>query len=163
MGGVEGRKGNGAPTPLSCMCICTPVRARAFVRACVCFFKVLFWALFLFCFRFVVWLAFPFVSLLVLIFFFFSFFSLQEADMQLMQLVAAAGDAGVDVATFGTGGVGTARPAVRTAHQDSLEYEEFRQPDANGDNVISKQEVRAAASASCRRRFLYQQGEGGQI
>lgn len=69
----------------------------------------------------------------------------QEADLQLMQLVAAAEDAGVDVTAYGGGGVGVGRPAGRSVHQDNVEYEEFRQPDVNGDNVISKQEVRTAA------------------
>lgn len=83
-------------------------------------------------------------SLLLLLFFcvfLLIFLFLQEADMQLMQLVAAAEDAGVDVSAYGVGGLGVGRPAGRTAHQDNVEYEEFRQPDVNGDNVISKQEV----------------------
>ncbi|CAM9878995.1 unnamed protein product [Scytosiphon promiscuus] len=52
----------------------------------------------------------------------------EEADVQLEQLLAAAEDAGVD------------DPYARSAQQDNLEYEEFRQPDVNGDNVISKTE-----------------------
>lgn len=42
---------------------------------------------------------------------------------------------------LGSGG-GSRQPYARTPQQDNLEYEEFRQPDANGDNVISKKEVR---------------------
>lgn len=62
--------------------------------------------------------------------------------MQLMQLVAAAEDAGVDMGGLGGGDMGVGgRPAGRSVQQDNIEYEEFRQPDVNGDNVISKLEV----------------------
>lgn len=74
----------------------------------------------------------------ILMFFTFSFVG-QEADIQLMQLVAAAEDAGVDMAS--PTGMGGRMGGGRSAHQDSIEYEEFRQPDVNGDNMISKQEV----------------------
>eukprot|EP00903_Cladosiphon_okamuranus_P009998 g9483.t1 len=60
---------------------------------------------------------------------------LEEADLQLQQLIAAAEDAGIDM-----GGAGSRQPYARTPQQDNLEYEEFRQPDVNGDNVISKKE-----------------------
>lgn len=69
---------------------------------------------------------------------------MQEADLQLQQLIAAAEDAGVDMGGHGSGG-GSRQPYTRTPQQDNLEYEEFRQPDVNGDNVISKLEVRVCA------------------
>lgn len=67
----------------------------------------------------------------------------QEADVQLMQLVAAAEDAGVDLGAGGGGlGGGATSPKARSIQQDNMEYEEFKQPDTDGDNVISKTEVR---------------------
>eukprot|EP00752_Nemacystus_decipiens_P005689 g5149.t1 len=64
---------------------------------------------------------------------------LEDAEVQLQQLIAAAEDAGIDMAGFQ--GVGPPRqPYQRTVAQDNLEYEEFRQPDVNGDNVITKTE-----------------------
>ncbi|CAN0306734.1 unnamed protein product [Pylaiella littoralis] len=64
----------------------------------------------------------------------------EEADVQLMQLVAAAEDAGAAVDIGGGGGGSTRQPYARSIQQDNIEYEEFRQPDVNGDNVISKPE-----------------------
>ncbi|CAB1110459.1 unnamed protein product [Ectocarpus sp. CCAP 1310/34] len=65
----------------------------------------------------------------------------EEADVQLMQLVAAAEDAGVDLGAGGGGlGGGATRPKARSIQQDNMEYEEFKQPDTDGDNVISKTE-----------------------
>lgn len=49
--------------------------------------------------------------------------------------MAAAEDAGVDMSrSYGT-------LLGRTTEQDREDYEEFSQPDANGDNVISKAEA----------------------
>lgn len=62
----------------------------------------------------------------------------QEADMQLVQLIAAAEDAGVDMGLGGGRGFGSGRSLA----QDTIDYDEFRQPDVNGDNVISKSEVK---------------------
>ena len=56
-----------------------------------------------------------------------------------MQLVAAAEDAGVDSTKLSLAGSGV---LGRSAYQDTIEYEEFKQPDANNDDVITKQEVR---------------------
>lgn len=45
-------------------------------------------------------------------------------------------------------GDGGRQPYARSVQQESLEYDEFRQPDVNGDNVISKPEVRTCFLAS---------------
>lgn len=83
----------------------------------------------------------------------------QQADLALLQLIAAAEDAGVEVQGAYTGGVesmggsygggGAGRISQgRMSGMDSLDYEEFRQPDANGDHVISRLEVRCVGDIS---------------
>lgn len=85
----------------------------------------------------------------------------QEADLALLQLLAAAEDAGVEIQNAFLGGTGAGatmggasagRAAVGRGSgldaldYDSLDYDEFSQPDADGDHVISRMEVGASLS-----------------
>lgn len=63
----------------------------------------------------------------------------QDADLLLLQLVAAAEDAGVDVRMLNVPGLSGLLGS--RAFRDTMEYEEFKLPDINNDDLITRQEV----------------------